>query len=482
MTINLKSGVLQNRQTDNDSLTLRSRVGRATPCAPPQARGRAAGFLSVPLCLCGFLLLSALLVVAPARAESLLLCNAIVHTVSGDNLAHGSVFIENGKIVEVRDDPKSTLSEEHPNATVIDLEGQHLYPGMIALNSALGLSEIESVRGTLDSTEISEFHPDVESWIAVNPDSELIPVTRANGITHAEPVPQGGVVAGLSGLVAFDGWTVEQMTIKHPTALHVYWPAMQLDTTPKEKLRDPTKFKSLEDQAKERQTKLRALDDFFADARAYAKAREAGTCNLNPPWEAMLPVIHGDVPIVIHADELRQINAAVKWAQTNGFGIILEGGRDAWRAASLLAERHIPVVYQGIWDTSNDYEGYDVHFKAPEILRQAGVKVAFCHGSDSFNNAMSKNLPYAAAQAVAFGLPENEALKGLTLYPAQFLGVADRLGSIEAGKEATLFVADGNILDIRANVKRMWIAGQEVSLASRHTRLYEKYKNRPPPK
>ena len=466
---------------------------KGSPSQSPRLRGTsypgAADLNSLqPQRCCGssflfaFLLLFTLFPAAPVHAESLLLRNGVVHTVSGETINRGSVLIRDAKIVEVSDDAKSGSLRVPADATVIDLEGQHLYPGMIALNSGLGLTEIESVRGTIDSTEVSEFHPDVESWVAVNPDSELIPVTRANGITHAEPTPQGGVVAGLSGLVAFDGWTVEQMTIKHPTALHVYWPAMRLDTIPRERLRDPTRFKSLEDQIKDRQTKLKALDDFFADARAYVKAREAGTGNVNPPWEAMVPVVHGDIPIVIHADELRQINAAVKWAQTNGFSIILEGGRDAWRAAKLLAERHIPVAYEATWDAASDAENYDVHFKAPEVLRKAGVKVAFCNAADAMSTAISKNLPYAAAQAVAFGYPESEALKGLTLYPAQLLGVADRLGSIEAGREATLFVADGDILDIRASVKRMLIAGKEVSLASRHTRLYEKYKNRPKPK
>lgn len=410
-----------------------------------------------------------------ARGESLLLSNGIVHTVSGATLTPGSVLIKDDKIQAVG----AQLSA--PGVKVIDLKGQHLYPGLLALNSALGLSEIEAIRATQDTTESGEgYQPDVQSWIAVNPDSEIIPVTRANGITHTEPVPQGGVVAGLSGLVAFDGWTMEQMTIKHPTALHVYWPSMELDTRPKEKFKDQSKFKSLEDQAKERQAKLKALDDFFLEARAYGRARASSNCDLNPPWEAMLPAVRGEIPVAIHADDLRQIKAAVKWAQTNDYKIILEGGRDAWQVAGLLAARQIPVVYEATWaPPGRDSDPYDVNFKAPEVLRKAGVKVVFSNGADSFNTAMAKNLPYAAAQAVAFGLPESDAIKGLTLYPAQLLGVADKLGSIEAGKDATFFVADGSILDIRANVKRMWIAGKEVNLTSRHTRFYEKYKNRP---
>lgn len=160
--------------------------------------------------------------------------------------------------------------------------------------------------------------------------------------------------------------------------------------------------------------------------------------------------------------------------------MILAGGRDAWMAAELLAERRIPVIYESVYEVpDHDTQAYDTQFKAPGILHKAGVKVAFSEGLGSTAATQIRNLPYAAGRAVAFGLPAAEALKGITLYPAQILGVDDRLGSIEKGKEATLFAADGDILDIRTNVKRMWIAGRETSLETRHTRLYEKYKARP---
>lgn len=435
------------------------------------------------------LFLHCILCAPNASAESILLKNAIVHTVSGETYTNGQVLINDDKIEKVSDGTNTVTGSSATPDKIIDLNGQHLYPGLIALDSALGLSEIEAVRATKDTTEVGDFTPDVQSWIAINPDSELIPVARANGITHAEPTPQGGVVAGVSALMALDGWTSEQMTIKRPAALHVYWPDMQLDTRPKEQFKDTSKFKSLEDQAKERQAKIKALEDFFLEARAYAKARAAAAKNskldfgVNPPWEAMLPVVNGEIPIMVHADDIRQIKTAVKWAQTNNFKMVLVGGRDAWEVASLLADQKIPVIYEFTFNQPiRNYDSYDVNFKAPEVLRKAGVTVAFSGGSDSFHAAMARNLPYVAAQSVAFGFPESEAIKALTLYPAQLLGIDRRLGSIEPGKEATLFVSDGNILDIRASVKRMWIAGKEVSLESRHTRLYEKYKNRPLPK
>ena len=416
-----------------------------------------------------------------ALAESILFKNAIVHTVSGETLSPGDVLVKEDKIVSVGADLSA------PDARIVDLKSQHLYPGLILMDSALGLSEIEAIRATQDTTEVGEFKPDVQSWIAVNPDSELIPVTRANGITHAEPAPQGGLIAGQSGVVALDGWTVKQMTIKAPVALHVYWPTMDLVITPRRRGRAPAKAESIEEQNKQRQVQIKALDDFFQEARAYAKGRDAevkgdaaASSGLNPPYEAMLPVIRGEIPIMVHADDVRQIKSALEWAQTNQFKLILVGGRDASLVADLLAIQKVPVVFESMFATPRRGEdSYDINFKAPEVLRKAGVTVAFSMGPGSMQVTMARNLPYEAAQAIAFGLPEPDALKAITLVPAQLLGVADRLGSIEPGKEASLFVSDGDIFDIRSHVKQMWIAGKPVNLESRHTRLYEKYKNRP---
>jgi imidazolonepropionase-like amidohydrolase len=429
----------------------------------------------------------AFLSIAVANADTILFTGATVHTVTHGTIINGAVLIQSNKITGVYDltNGAGMRLVVPDNATFVNLHGQHLYPCLIAVDSALGLSEIDAVRATQDAAEVGDFTPDVQSWIAVNPDSELLPVARANGIAYFEPAPEGKVVAGQSALLALDGWTWEQMLVKLPAALHVYWPDLALDTTPKERSADPAKWKSLEDQDKERRKKLRELAEFFDDARAYAKAKDAknSTNPLQkiPAWEAMLPVMRGEVPVVIHADEIRQIRSAVNWAATNRLRAVLCGGRDAALAAGLLATNRIPVIFENVFTPpSRDTEAYDVHFTAPEFLRQAGVTVVFGAGPGGFGASMARNLPYHAAQAVAFGFPEDEALKALTLYPAQIFGVAERTGSLEAGKDATFFVCDGDILDIRANVKRLWIAGREINLDNRHARLYEKYKNRPP--
>ncbi|HZL44095.1 MAG TPA: amidohydrolase family protein [Verrucomicrobiae bacterium] len=421
-----------------------------------------------------------------AGAQTLLLSNAIIHTVSGDTISRGSVLIRDGKIAGVFNLEKPGEPALPSGARIIDLQGGQLYPGLIALDSVVGLSEIEGVRATLDTAEVGDYTPDVESWIAVNPDSELIPVTRANGIGYFEPSPQGGVVSGQSALLAMDGWTFEQMVVKKPAALHVYWPGFDLNVTPKERFADPSKWKSLEDQGKERRKKLRALEDFFEEAKAYAGAKNAAAQHraeapkVIPAWEAMLPYVRGESPIFVHADELRQIQSAEDWARTNHYRICLVGGQDAWRVAELLASNQIPVIYERVFtQPPRDSDSYDVTFSGPGILQKAGVKVLLGLGADTFIAPLTRNLPYAAAQAVAFGLPAPEALKAITLYPAQVLGLDSRIGSIEPGKEATVFLADGDIFDIRTRVRRMWIAGNEINLENRHTRLYEKYQNRP---
>jgi len=428
------------------------------------------------------LLLMLLVTVELSFAQTILLTGATVHTISGDTISPGQVLIKDGKIEAVGPTVPAAGAEK------IDLTGQHLYPGMIALDSVLGLTEISGVRATQDSSEVGDYTPDVESWVAVNPDSELLPVTRANGIGYFQPVPEGGIVAGQSGLVSVEGWTSEQRAIKKPIALDVFWPSMEIDPTPRERGRGRSKPKSIEEQLKERRTKIRAMEDFFEEAKAYAKAKaaaangKAAAPQKIPAWEAMLPYVQGELPIMVHADEIRQINAAINWASTNHYKMILAGGRDAGMAASLLASKKIPVIYTHTFtQPARDTESYDVHFKTPSVLFNAGVQIAFSLGSASFDAPLTKNLPYSAAQAVASGLPEAQALKALTLNPAEMAGVADRLGSIEPGNEATLFAADGNILDIRSNLKRMWVAGKEISLESRHTRLFDKYKNRPRP-
>lgn len=414
--------------------------------------------------------------------ETVLYQAAVIHTADRGSITNGLMLVEQGRIKAIGRELKLP-----PTARHVDLGDFQLYPGLIAATSSLGLTEINAVRATQDTTEVGEFTPDVEAWISVNPDSELIPVARANGFTHALVAPLGGVVTGTSGLIQTAGWGVEDMTVKPRVALHIMWPTLSINTTPKSAFRNPDEYQSPKEQAEERNNKLRQIDRFFDEAEAYAKARVAHHASDKfkaiPAWEATLDAVSGKQPIMVHANYERQITAAVKWAQRRGYRIVIAAGLDAWRVADLLAKEKIPVIVDNVFKLpQRDADPHDVNFKSAAVLHRAGVKVAHSVRMGNWGATEIRNIVYSAARSMAYGLPRETALQSITLHPAQMLGVDKRLGSLAVGKEATFIAVDGDLFDIRSNVKRMWIAGQSVSLESRHTRLYEKYKNRPKPK
>lgn len=416
------------------------------------------------------ILFLSLLHIVPLHADTLLLRGAVVHTVTNGTLEAGDVLVRDGRIAEVG----ANIAQKADS--VLDLKGMHLYPGLVSPGTDLGLVEIPALRAAVDDKETGEFTPEVESWNAVNPDSELIPVARANGITHFAPIPQGKFITGSSGMMAARGWTIEDMLLRRHTAMHLVWPGHSLKIPGPS---TPTDAKTLDEQSRERKEKVRVVERFFADAEAWGK-RDAKDAKV-PAWEAMQPVLRGEVPLIIHANGQREIKAALAWSESHPkLRIVLLGGRDAWMHAGELAKRKIAVIYTEVFTLPvRASDSYDVQFTAPSILHQAGVSVAISEGLERASASGQRNLPYIVAQAAAFGLPADAALASITLVPAQIHGVSDRLGSIEPGKDASLFAATGDILDIRSQVKHLWISGIEQSLESRHTRLAEKYRNRP---
>ena len=240
-----------------------------------------------------------------AAAEGILFTNAVVHTVSGPTHSPGFVLIAGDTIKAVGPAKEQPAAGE---AQVVNLKGQHLFPGLIAPTTALGLMEIPAVRATVDTSEVGAYTPEIKSWLAVNPDSELIPVARANGITHFLPVPQGGTVTGQSGLMATTGWGYENMLAHSPVALHLFWPSMNINPTA-----DDAKK-----QAKERDKRLKRIDDFFEEARAYAKSQSAPDHKGVPSWDAMLPWVRGEKPVIIHANSQVQIESAIDWSTKRG--------------------------------------------------------------------------------------------------------------------------------------------------------------------
>ncbi|MDZ4402457.1 amidohydrolase family protein [Prosthecobacter sp.] len=411
-----------------------------------------------------------LLALTTAHADTLLLRGAVVHTVANGTLTTGDVLIRDGRIAAVAE----RIDEKADR--VLELKGLHLYPGLVSPSTDLGLVEIPALRAVVDDKETGEFTPEVESWNAVNPDSELIPVARANGITHFAPTPQGKFITGSSGMMAARGWTIEDMLVRRHTAMHLVWPGHSLKVPGPNA---PTDAKSLDEQARERKEKVREIERFFADAEAWAK-RDAKSPKV-PAWEAMRPVLRGDVPLIIHANGQREIRAALTWSEAHPkLRLVLLGGRDAWMHAEELAKRKVAVIYTEVFTLPvRGSDSYDVQFSVPAVLHKAGVTVAISEGLEKASASGQRNLPYIAAQAAAFGLPADAALASITFIPAQIHGLGDQLGSIEAGKDASLFAATGDILDIRSQVKHLWISGVDQSLESRHTRLAERYRSRP---
>ncbi len=404
---------------------------------------------------------------APPQSHPIALVGGTVHPVTGGELSGGTVLFDKGKITSIG---RGVLLP--PGTEVIDVSGKHIYPGLFDAFSNLGLTEIGEVRATNDITETGRINPNARAEVAVNPESELIPVARANGVTTAVTAPEGGIISGTAAIINLDGWTWEEMTFKAPAALVVNWPSM----TPQ---RGWWVTESEEEQKKNRERNLKELTQAFKNARAYWTAKKAAdrtgkSIPTDMRWEALLPVFEGKLPALVMANNIQQIQAAVAWAEEEKIKIIIGGGYDAWRAAELLKAKNIPVLVGGTLRTpSRRYEDYDLPFSVPAKLYEAGVRFAlYGHGGA----AHERNLPYHAAMAAAYGLPKDAALKAVTLFPAEIFGVADRIGSLEIGKDATLIVTTGDPLEITSNVEMEFIQGKKIDLTSRHTQLYEKYK------
>jgi imidazolonepropionase-like amidohydrolase len=398
------------------------------------------------------------------------LVGGVIHPVSGPRIEGGVLLFEKGKITAVGKDVAIPEGAER-----IDLKGQHVYPGLIDAHTSLGLVEIHSVRGTVDDRETGEINPNVKAQVAVNPDSELIPVTRSGGVLLALTAPEGGLISGTSAVIQLDGWTWEDMTLKADVAMQASWPRMapmhtwRLDETVGEQLSN-------------RDKSLRAIKQAVADARAYATAKRARAEQGGTPpdhdarWEAMIPVLEGKMPLMIAANETQQIQSAVAFAQHEGLKLIILGGYDAPDCAELLKKYDIPVIVTGVMRLpTRRYDAYDAAYTVPARLHKAGVRYCIS-GAGRMGN--TRNLPHQAGMAVAYGLAREEALKSVTLYAAQILGVADRVGSLAAGKDATLIVTDGDPLEINMHVTQAFVQGRRVDLSDRQKRLWEKYQEK----
>ena len=403
---------------------------------------------------------------APPQTRAIVLKGATIHPVSGPDLAGGTIVFDKGKITAI-----GAGAPAPADADVIDATGKHVYPGLISANTVLGLIEIGAVRATVDIAESGRINPNARSITSINPDSELLPVTRANGILTALAAPEGGLLSGQSTVVRLDGWTPEEMTVRSPVAMHVRWPDMRIN-------REPRAAKSPDDQQKEIDKSIKTIRDAFGIARSYWQAKKTPPPDFETDqrWEAMVPVFDGKLPVFVHANSVAQIEAALAFAKEAQLKITIVGGQDAWRMAQQLKQTDTPVIFAlptALPPRRDD--PYDSQFANPARLHEAGVRFCIARAGRESEAPHERTLPYEASMATAFGLPREEALKAVTLYPAQILGVADQLGSLEVGKAATLIVTNGDPLDFPTNVELAFIDGRKIDLSNRQTRLRDKY-------
>ena len=391
---------------------------------------------------------------------------ATIVPVVGENIPEGTILIK-GHLIEAVGKNVNIPAE----AEVIDAKGLIAYPGLIDGFCFLGLMEISALRSTIDYRENEKMNPQLKAVEALRPDSVHIPIARANGITAALVGPAGSLVAGQSGLIRLTGWTPEEMIIKSSVAMHI-----ELPVIPVRRRRSETKPKE------EASKQIKDLKKIMNEARFYNKRKEAARKNLflsypefDENLEFLLPVAKGEMPVMISVHGERDILEAVKFVEEEKLKAIFFGVEEGWKVAEEIKKAGIPVVFNSMTAMPSKWEdGYDSLYRNPAVLHKAGVKFAF----SSRNAPLAKDLPYNAAKAAAFGLDKKEALKGVTIYPAEIFGVSDMMGSLEKGKVANIVISDGDILELKTNIKRVFIDGKEMDLSNKYTELLEKFKKR----
>jgi len=427
--------------------------------------------------VCGLLFVAALLLAPLAQAQggkTYAITGAKIFTLAGPPIANGTVVIRDGKIAGVG--AKVSIPS---GAQVIRANGLEVYPGMFDAVTQLGLVEVgQGAPGTVDLNELGDYNPQVVAATAVHPASEHLPVVRANGITHALAAPGGGVVSGQASAIHLAGWVIDELAIRKNAAMVLNWPSLasgpSFDFATFQVRRRP--FTEVKQEYERRVTEL---TDWLERARHYAQAMEEGARDnftRDLKLEAMVPVVKGEMPVLLMTNGDRDIKNAVEFAEKQKLKIIIAGGRDAWKVKDLLKQKDIPVILRKTQSLpAGEDEPYDKPYSAPGELAAAGVKIAFA----TFDTEFARTLPYEAGHAVGYGLPHDEALKAVTLYPAQMLGLDKELGTIESGKIANLIVTNGDPLEIRTEVRFLFIRGQLTSNDNKHKQLYEKYRARP---
>lgn len=397
---------------------------------------------------------------APAQKKSVLLVNGYAHIGNGEVIENAVIAFENGKLTMVAD-ARVVKFDVSKYDTIVKLEGKHVYPGIIAPNSTLGLTEIDAVRASVDEAETGTINPHVRSLIAYNTESKITTTVRSNGVLLGQITPRGGLISGTSSIVQFDAWNWEDAAIKKDDGVHLNWPNI-FSRWNGEKNKNYDKS-------------VETITTFFENAKAYCNIEFHTEKNLR--FEAMRGVFNGTQTLFIHTNYIKEITEAItfmKKYEVKKMSIV--GGYDAWMVAPLLKENNISVVLKRVHSLPERQED-DVYlpYKMPKILFDAGT--LFClENAGDMETMGTRNLPFYAGTAVAYGLTKEQALQIITLNTAKILGIDQICGSLEIGKDATLFISTGDALDIKTNkVVLAFIQGRQIDLNNHQKKLYEKY-------
>ncbi len=398
------------------------------------------------------------------------LLNATAHIGNG-KVIEGSLVVINKDKIETVSETKGLKLNYQAFDTVIDLAGKHIYPGLINTNNILGLHDAEAVRATLDFQEVGNINPHVRSLIAYNTDNLIIPTVKTNGILYTQPTPRGGLISGSSSILALEGWNWEDAVLKADDGIHLNFPKMVVMKWSEED--GLSKIPN-----KKYQEEIIVLNKFFSDAIAYCSTKENPEKNLR--FEAMRPVLNGTAVLYLHTDKAKDILRAIQFAQK--FSIkkpVIVGGKESYKVTAELKKYNVPVMLNRVNDLpDNTDDNVDIMYTLPYLLQKDSV--LFCLQLEGDMEAMqSRNLPFNAGEAVAYGLTKEQALAAITLNAAIILGVDKFIGTLEEGKLASLVISEGDILDMRTNsIILAYIAGKKVNLNNQQTELYLKYKNK----
>jgi imidazolonepropionase-like amidohydrolase len=393
------------------------------------------------------------------------LTNATIETITNGTVT-GTLIIEDGKITAIGSDV--TIPE---GMRTIDCTGKQVYPGFIDGGTTLGVSEIGSISLTQDASEIGDLTPQVQALTAVNPSSVLIPVTRVNGITTVLTVPSGGMFPGTAALIDLHGYSPGQMYAGF-SGIVLNFPSSS----------GRRRFGSVdEDEVKKAWEKaMKKLNDTWERVKLFAELDQKSkqhTLDYNPQMEALVPAYKGEQILLVQVNSKKDILEAISWVKKNNIKAVFTGVSEGWRVADSLALAEIPVITGPVLRTpGRTSDSYDIAYRNAGLMQQAGVRVAL-RTNESEN---VRNLPYNAGFAAAYGMGREEALKAVTIVPAEIFGVNDRLGSLEVGKSATLFVTDGDPFETKSQVMHLFINGWKVPIESRHTLLYDEFIKREP--